>query len=202
MYCIYSRPEAPAWGRQSRCLGGTYELPGGQKFSIKLSPLSTGFPQWIPLNWIKKTSIYKLPRGAIYKPPRGPKDQKNSRFRSRLKISIENEIFERATHRGPIFCGEIETSRLKFSSEIKNFDRDRKISIGIKFFWSLGPLGTLRAAYKHPLFCYTSSFCTVKLYKLHAGWFIKRTPAEVVSRGLVIEVTLWKSYRTMGKVWN
>ena len=55
---------------------------------------------------------------------RGPKDQKNSRFRSRLKISIENEIFERATHRGPIFCGEIETSRLKFSSEIKNFDRD------------------------------------------------------------------------------
>ena len=51
--------------------------------------------------------------------PRGPKDQKNSRFRSRLKISIENDIFERATHRGPIFCGEIETSRLKFSSEIK-----------------------------------------------------------------------------------
>ena len=49
---------------------------------------------------------------------------KNSRFRSRLKISIENEVFERTTHRGPIFCGEIETSRLKFSSEIKNFDRD------------------------------------------------------------------------------
>ena len=67
--------------------------------------------------------------------PRGPKDQKNSRFRSRLKISIENEIFERATHRGPIFCGEIETSRLKFSSEIKNFDRDQ-------FFWSLGALGS------------------------------------------------------------
>ena len=56
--------------------------------------------------------------------PRGPKDQKKSRFRSRLKISIENEIFERATHRSPIFCGEIETSRLKCSSEIKNFDRD------------------------------------------------------------------------------
>ena len=56
--------------------------------------------------------------------PRGPKDQKNSRFRSRLKISIENEIFERATCRGPIFCGEIETSRSKFSSEIKSFDRD------------------------------------------------------------------------------
>ena len=67
--------------------------------------------------------------------PRGPKDQKNSRFRSRLKISIENEIFERATHRGPFFCGEIETSRLKYSIEIKNFDRDL-------FFLSLGPLGT------------------------------------------------------------
>ena len=37
--------------------------------------------------------------------PRGPKDQKNSRFRSGLKISSENEIFERATHRGPIFVG-------------------------------------------------------------------------------------------------
>ena len=51
---------------------------------------------------------------TVGKIPRGPKDQKNSRFRSRLKISIENEILERATHRGPIFCGEIETSRLKF----------------------------------------------------------------------------------------
>ena len=35
--------------------------------------------------------------------PRGPKDQKNSRFRARLKISSESENFERATHRGPIF---------------------------------------------------------------------------------------------------
>ena len=58
--------------------------------------------------------------------PRGPKDQKNSRFRARLKISSENEIFERAVHRGPIFCGEIESSRLKISIEIKNFDRDQK----------------------------------------------------------------------------
>ena len=67
--------------------------------------------------------------------PRGPKDQKNSRFRSRMKFSIENEIFERATHRGPIFRGEIETSRVKFSSEIKNsieienFDRDQAFLI-------------------------------------------------------------------------
>ena len=71
--------------------------------------------------------------------PRGPKDQKNSRFRSGLKISSENEIFERATHRGPIFGGEIETSRLKFSSEIKNFDRDQKFRSGSNFFdrWAL-----------------------------------------------------------------
>ena len=71
--------------------------------------------------------------------PRGPKDQNNSRFRSRLKISIENEIFERATHRGPIFCGEIETSRLKFLSEIKNFDRDQKFQSRSNFFdrWAL-----------------------------------------------------------------
>ena len=47
-----------------------------------------------------------------------PKDQK------KMKVSSEIEIFERATHRGPIFRGEIETSRLKFSSEIINFDRD------------------------------------------------------------------------------
>ena len=75
--------------------------------------------------------------------PRGPKDQKKSRFRSRLKISIENEIFERATHRGPIFYGEIETSRLKFSSskiqtisiEIEIFDRDQF------FFLIVGPSG-------------------------------------------------------------
>ena len=71
--------------------------------------------------------------------PRGPKDQKNSRFRSGLKISCENEIFERATHCGPIFGGEIETSRLKFSSEIKNFDRDWKFRSRSNFFdrWAL-----------------------------------------------------------------
>ena len=59
-----------ACGRQSRCLGWTYKLPRGQKFSIKLSPLSIGFPKRKPLNLIKKTGVYKPPRGAIYKPPR------------------------------------------------------------------------------------------------------------------------------------
>ena len=48
----------------------------------------------------------------------------------KFEISSENEIFERATHRGPVLSGEIETSRLKFLSEIKNsieienFERD------------------------------------------------------------------------------
>ena len=39
-----------ARGRQSRCRDWTYKLPRGQKFSIKLSPLSIGFPQRRPLN--------------------------------------------------------------------------------------------------------------------------------------------------------
>ena len=71
--------------------------------------------------------------------PRGPKDQEISRFRAGLKMSSENEIFERATHRGPIFCGEIETSRLKISSEIENSDRDPKFRSGSNFFdrWAL-----------------------------------------------------------------
>ena len=72
--------------------------------------------------------------------PRGPKDQKNSRFRARLNISSENEIFERATHRGPIFCWENETSRLKFSSlKIEFFDRYWKNRARLNFFvrWAL-----------------------------------------------------------------
>ena len=42
-----------------------------------------------------------------------------------------------------LFCGEVETSRLKFSSEIKKFDRDWKFSSKIEFFRSLGALGIL-----------------------------------------------------------
>ena len=44
--------------------------------------------------------------------PEGPKIKNIRDFGARLKIS--SEIFERTTHRGPIFCGEFETSRLKF----------------------------------------------------------------------------------------
>ena len=43
--------------RQSRCLGWTYKVPGGQKFSIKLSPLSVGFPQRRPLNLVKDPGL-------------------------------------------------------------------------------------------------------------------------------------------------
>ena len=80
--------------------------------------------------------------------PRGPKDQKNSRFRARLKISSEIEIFECATHRSPIFCGEIDTLRLKFSIGIENFDRDWKFRSGLNFFdrWALWvPLSTIQS---------------------------------------------------------
>ena len=69
MYCIFPVRKPLACGRQSRCLGWTYKLPRGQKFSIKLSALSVGFPQRRPLKFNKKTRVYKLPRGAIYKPP-------------------------------------------------------------------------------------------------------------------------------------
>ena len=48
----------------------------------------------------------------------GPKINKNSRFRARLKISSGIDIFERATHRGHIFCGGNQ------DVEIENFERD------------------------------------------------------------------------------
>ena len=48
-------------GRQSWCLGWTYKLPGGQKFSIKLPPLSVGFPQRRPSNLIKRPRFINSP---------------------------------------------------------------------------------------------------------------------------------------------
>ena len=66
----------------------------------------------------------KIREKSVLPKPDPNKDQKKSTFRARLNISSEKEIFERATHRGPIFGEEVETSRLKFSSDIKNFDRD------------------------------------------------------------------------------
>ena len=75
MYCIFPVLKPLACGRQSRWLAWTYILPRGQKFSIKISPLSIfsplsiAFPQRRPLNLIKRPGVYKLPGGAIYKPP-------------------------------------------------------------------------------------------------------------------------------------
>ena len=45
-----------ACSRQSRCLDWTYKLPGGQQFSIKLSPLSVAFPQR-PFNLVKRPQL-------------------------------------------------------------------------------------------------------------------------------------------------
>ena len=41
-----------------------------------------------------------------------------------LKFSSELEIFKRATHQTPIFCGEFWRSGLKLSSDLEIFKRD------------------------------------------------------------------------------
>ena len=63
IWCIIFFPllKPLACGRQSQCLGWTYELLRGQKFSIKLSPLSVGFPQRRPLNLIKRPRFINSP---------------------------------------------------------------------------------------------------------------------------------------------
>ena len=73
--------------------------------------------------------------------PKGPKIEKIQDRPPGLKFSIEIEIFKRATHQNPCFCGEF------WRSGIENFKRDwkfqsrLKISIEIDFFQSLGPQG-------------------------------------------------------------
>ena len=69
MCCIFPVLKPCACGRPWRCPGWAYKLPGGQKFSIQLSSLSVAFPQRTPFKFNKKTAVYKLHRGAIYKPP-------------------------------------------------------------------------------------------------------------------------------------
>ena len=69
-------------------------------------------------HWAAKQMLLASPirRGAG---PRGPKDQKKkSRFRARLRISSENEIFERATPSRPYF------SWGNRDIEIEIFERD------------------------------------------------------------------------------
>ena len=56
-----------------------------------------------------------------------------------LKFSSQIEIFKRAAHQTPIFCGEFSRSGLKFSSEIEIFKRDWKFQSRLIFFnlWAL-----------------------------------------------------------------
>ena len=56
-----------------------------------------------------------------------------------LKFSSELEIFKRATHQTPIFCGEFWRSGLKISSEIEIFKGDWKFQAILNFFkiWAL-----------------------------------------------------------------
>ena len=51
-----------------------------------------------------------------------------------LKFSSELEIFKRATHQTPIFCGEFWRSGLKISSEIEIFKRDWNFQAILKIF--------------------------------------------------------------------
>ena len=71
IWCIVFFPvlKPLACGRQSRCLDWTYKLPGGQKFSIKLSPRSVGFPQRRPLNLIKRPQFTNSPGGRFINSP-------------------------------------------------------------------------------------------------------------------------------------
>ena len=56
---------------------------------------------------------------------RGQKGKKDAWKQVRISSEIEN--FKRATHEGPIYCGEFWRSRLKSSSEIEVFKRWRQI---------------------------------------------------------------------------
>ena len=71
-----------------------------------------------------------------------------------LKFSSELEIFKRATHEDPIFCGEFGRSGLKISSEIENFKRSWIFSrfgpLG-EFAWISASLCTMHPVVKSPI---------------------------------------------------
>ena len=62
MCCIFPVLKPLTCGRQSRCPGWIYKLPGGQKLSFKLAPLSVGFSQRRPLKLIKRPPFIFSPR--------------------------------------------------------------------------------------------------------------------------------------------
>ena len=69
MLCIFPVLKTLTCGRHSRCLGWTYKLLGGQKFSFKFSPLSVGCPRRRPLNLIERLWLINYPRVRFCKPP-------------------------------------------------------------------------------------------------------------------------------------
>ena len=56
--------------------------------------------------------------------PEGPKIKKNRDFDRDWKFRLRMKFSSEPPTAALFFVGEIETSRLKFSSGIKNFDRD------------------------------------------------------------------------------
>ena len=126
------------------------------KFSS--GPPTSGKSKWGLSKWGLKVLVHNCPRLPTivvilrrkFSSERGPKRPQKCTIvddcaqiaESGLKPPFESPHLDFPDHRGPIFCGEIEMSRLKLSSEIKNFDRDQKIRSGSNFFdrWALWDL--------------------------------------------------------------
>ena len=90
-------------------------------------PLLPGRPPPTAVFNLKSSTPLPAPRTLLSPPPgrKNPKGPKIEKIQDRppgLKFSIEiDENFKRATHQGPIFCGEFWRSGLKFSIEIEKF---------------------------------------------------------------------------------
>ena len=97
------------------------------------------------------------------------------------------------TPRGPIFCGQFDMSRLKFSSEIKNFDRDRNFRSRSIFFdrWALWELlaitikkklAVLRGKKKRP-YCGLAGDKDVYRKSIESnlkyGWFTRKVANQI-----------------------
>ena len=107
-----------------------------------------------------------------------PQGQSLKKFKI-LKISSEIEIFKRATHQSPIFCGECWRSGLKFSSEIEHFKRD-SFSFNL---WALRVVLLLRFAVRDSVPLVTAGF----LYRAGAG-----TPLSFREKFRVFPERFWK----------
>ena len=72
---------------------------------------------------IDNVAIWDLRFGALG-PKHLPKGPNLEKIQASLNFSSELEIFKRATHQTPIFCGEFWRSGLKISSDLEIFKRD------------------------------------------------------------------------------